>query len=78
MSSIICDVASKIRRNTQHPLKLTAMLYLKDAILRECYEECRDFIDIAQEFGADSEDIKRTLSDSLRLLRKTTYIETLV
>ena len=40
------------RRPAINPVALTALLYLKEALLEERYEECAALIQIALEFGA--------------------------
>lgn len=45
-----------------HPLKATALLYLRDALSEERYEEMADITAIAREFGADEWDIRIALS----------------
>ena len=64
---------SGARLNQEHPIKRTALIYLKEALLKERYEECKDMIDIAREFGAADKDITDILAAySLKLtpLRK--------
>ncbi len=56
----------KIKRN---PVKLTALLYLKEALLEERYEECAEFIDIAKEFGAHVFEIQALLENPRRIPR---------
>lgn len=50
----------------KHPIKLTALLYLRDAIKRERYEECAEIISVAQEFGARPFEIQDLLEDPRR------------
>lgn len=50
----------------QHPVKLTALLYLKEALLRERYEECPGFIAVAKEFGAVDFEVQDLLEDPRR------------
>ncbi len=50
----------------RHPVKLTAILYLKQALLEERYEDCPDIIMIAREFGADPYEIRNILEDPRR------------
>jgi len=52
-----------------HPVKLTALLYLKQALLKERYEMCRELISIAKEFGAKESEIERLLEDPRRTPR---------
>ena len=40
------------RREEINPVALTALLYLKEALLEERYEECAALIQTALEFGA--------------------------
>lgn len=53
----------KIQR---HPVKLTALLYLKEALIAEKYETCAEFIRIAREFGANAQEVRSILEDSRR------------
>jgi hypothetical protein len=57
------QAAIPARRN---PVRLTALLYLKDALLEERYEDCADFISIAYEFGARETDVEALLEDPRR------------
>lgn len=49
------------------PVKLTALLYLREALLKEQYEECAEFIAIAKEFGANLFEIQSLLEDPRRM-----------
>ena len=50
----------------RHPVKLTALLYLKEALMKERYEECDSLIQIAKEFGAAGFEIQDLLEDPRR------------
>ena len=54
------------RRTSRHPVKLTALAYLKEALLNEVYEECPLAIRIAKEFGAEDFEIQDLLEDPRR------------
>jgi hypothetical protein len=54
------------RRAAGHPVKLTALLYLKEALLRENYEICADVIATAKEFGAADFEVRDLLEDPRR------------
>lgn len=57
------------RRRTNrahHPVKLTALWYLKEALVREQYEKCSEIIAVAQEFGAAPYEIQDLLEDPRR------------
>ncbi|MBI4433006.1 MAG: hypothetical protein HY592_05985 [Candidatus Omnitrophica bacterium] len=48
------------------PVKLTALLYLKEALLRERYEACEELIATAKEFGAREFEVADLLEDPRR------------
>ena len=50
----------------KHPVKLTALLYLKEALQRERYEQCPDIIAVAKEFGAAPYEVQDLLEDPRR------------
>lgn len=50
----------------RHPVRLTALHALKEALLQEKYEECREIIAIAKEFGAKDLEIYYLLEDPRR------------
>ena len=54
------------RRTSRHPVKLTALYCLKEALLDEQYEDCAPAIEIALEFGAQEFEIKNLLEDPRR------------
>lgn len=53
-------------RRSFHPVKLTALLYLKEALIREQYEKCPDLIAVAKEFGALPYEVQDLLEDPRR------------
>lgn len=57
---------AKYRIRTRDPVKLTALLYLREALLEEVYELCPEFIAIAKEFGARDVEIRTLLEDPRR------------
>ena len=50
----------------KHPVKLTALLYLKEALRKEQYEVCAEVIALAKEFGATASEIESLLEDPRR------------
>ena len=54
------------KRRNRDPVKLTALLYLREALLGERYEECGYFIAIAREFGALDREVLALLEDPRR------------
>ncbi len=50
-------------RANRDPVKLTALLYLKECLLREQYEECAEIVQIAREFGALPVEIRSVLEN---------------
>ena len=55
-----------VRKLKRHPVRFTALLYLREALLEERYEECAGFIAIAREFGAEPLEITLLLEDPRR------------
>ncbi len=53
-------------RRSHHPVKLTALLYLKEALIREQYEKCAEIVAAAKEFGAQAFEIQDLLEDPRR------------
>ena len=51
------------------PVKLTALLYLREALLAERYAECPLFIRVAKQFGAVNREIEELLEDARRMPR---------
>ena len=50
----------------KHPVKLTALLYLKEALIREQYERCAEIVSVAKEFGAKDFEVQDLLEDPRR------------
>ena len=50
-------------------VKLTALLYLRESLLRQRYEESAQFISVAREFGAQDLEIEELLEDPRRMPR---------
>ena len=51
------------------PVKLTALLCLREALLKQRYEVCSEFIAVAKDFGAKAREIEELLEDARRLPR---------
>ncbi len=67
MNPIInAGIAQRYRRRSRDPVKLTALIYLRECLILEKYEDCPEIIAIALEFGALSEEIRVLLEDSRR------------
>ena len=50
------------------PVKLTALQYLREAILKEEYETCGYFISVAKDFGATDYEVLNILEDPRRVV----------
>lgn len=61
--------APTLLRTRKNPVKLTALLYLKEALRRERYEQCAQFVQVAKEFGALDREIEELLEDPRRTPR---------
>ena len=57
-------VLTRDAENRAHPVKLTALLYLREALLEERYEEMEELVEIAQDFGAGYWEIRDVLASS--------------
>lgn len=60
------NAGGKRTRSSHHPVKFTALLYLKEALIREQYEKCAELIDAAVEFGATPKEVQYLLEDPRR------------
>ena len=49
--------ALEARRDTRHPVRITALAYLSGALANERYEECISLLSIAREFGATEAEV---------------------
>lgn len=58
-----------LSKANQDPVKLTALLYLKEALLQEKYEECAGILEIAREFGALPVEIRIVLENPSGVIR---------
>ena len=47
-------------------LKATALIYFKEALFNERYEDCRKLIRLAKRFGARQEDVREVIAESNR------------
>ena len=54
------------KHSFENPLKLTALIYLKEALLKQNYEICREVITLAKEFGASDDEVRDLLEDPRR------------
>ena len=54
-------------QQAQHVVVMTALVYLREALAMEQYEECRQIITLAQEFGATELQIQQTLQADQQL-----------
>ncbi len=52
--------------NADEPLKLTALLYLREALEKESYEDCAEIVGAAKEFGAQTSDIRSVIAEYLQ------------
>jgi hypothetical protein len=59
----------RVRKLNKDPVKLTALLYLREALLTERYEECAELIDLALARGAQPIEIRFLLEDARRMPR---------
>lgn len=60
------NTGGKSARLSHHPVRITALLYLKEALIREQYEKCAELIAAAKEFGATPREVQYLLEDPRR------------
>lgn len=53
----------------KNPVKLTALLYFREALIKEQYEQLAELAQIAREFGAEELEIQELLEDVRRMPR---------
>ena len=58
---------ARVNRIKRDPVKLTALLYLREALNKEKYEECAEYIQVALEFGAEEFEVRNILEDPRRM-----------
>ena len=54
-------------------LKATALIYLKDALVKQEFEQCPELVQKAQYFGANRPEIKKVIAEYLKESRLTPY-----
>lgn len=64
--SVNAQASPRYRRRTRDPVKLTALIYLRESLIAARYEECAEIIAIAREFGAREDEIRVLLEDPRR------------
>ena len=69
MNNTQARAAPEIEVGDLHPVALTALLYLQEALRRERYEECAGHITVAQEFGATAVDVHGVLAEPRRSVK---------
>jgi 4-aminobutyrate aminotransferase-like enzyme len=47
-------------------LKATSLLYLREALLKQKYEDCTELIQTAKEFGAQQNEISGIIAEAVR------------
>ena len=47
-------------------LKATALVYFKDALLKQEYESCKELADLAKKFGAQQSEIREVIASYLK------------
>ncbi len=52
-----------------HPVAVTALLYLQEALRTERYEECAGYVAVAKEFGAPDLELYGVLAEPRRSLK---------
>lgn len=67
MDAVQNVIRPRSSRSQRHPLRLTALLTLSQALREERYEDCSEIVAIALEFGAGENEIDSLLEDRRRV-----------
>ena len=65
MANLVEKILRQVKR-TKHPVRVSALWELRRALLEEKYEDCREIIAIAKEFGASQAEVYYLLEDPRR------------
>ena len=57
---------NRIANYLEHPVKVTALEYLKEALHTERYEDCWQILEVAKEFGANNNEIWEVINRNAR------------
>lgn len=58
-----------IFHNQDKALKTTSLLYFKEALIKEQYEDCAELIHTAKRLGAEQDEISEVIAEYLRTLK---------
>lgn len=64
------DKTNRNLNSRENLLKVTALLYLKEALYKEKYEECPELIEVAKRYGVEQEEIQKVISRHVLRLKK--------
>ncbi len=70
MKNRFIEQENKKTNSQEHLLKVTALLYLKEALYKEKYEECLELITVAKRYGVEQEEIQKIISRHVLRLKK--------
>ncbi|MBP9854566.1 MAG: hypothetical protein KBD53_06845 [Candidatus Omnitrophica bacterium] len=70
MKNRFIEQENKQTNSQEHLLKVTALLYLKEALYKEKYEECLELITVAKRYGVEQEEIQKIISRHVLRLKK--------
>ncbi len=68
MNSLINPKEQITQDGQLHPLKVTSLLYLKEALRREEYEQCGSILEAAKEF-VDQKDVQTLIQEHIAFLK---------
>ena len=63
------------KKTGDQALQVTALIYLKEALVNERYEECAELVRAAKRFGATQGEIKQTIVEGARGLKVGRKVE---
>ena len=65
------NINNRIARHFEHPVKVTALEYLKEALQKERYEDCWGIVEVAKDFGAENAEIWTIINRCARFYGST-------
>ncbi len=69
-NNAILDQQEALEVNTDNILKMTALLYVKEALAQEEYEACPELLGLARKFGAQPNEINKLLAGAVAKSQK--------
>ena len=70
MNSLVNQQSQHQQDGLKETLRLTSLLYLKEALRKEAYEQCAQILGEAKEIGVDPEEVRKLVQEHLAFLKE--------